>query len=306
MTDAVTAAVTTVGIDLGATHIRAGLLDTAGRLTRIVRHPLPPDPAARRRAPAQVLAQFADAGVDSVGLAVAGTVTEGVLTWSANLGLADVDFAAELPGHRVTVLNDARAAALAEARLGAGAGAPSVLMVTVGTGLGGALVHDGRLHVGTGHAGEIGHLRLDADGPPCRCGNRGCWEQLAGGVALNRTGAALTPRSCTGESVGAALLAAAAAAGEPAAVAALRRHAEHFARGLDSLCAVLAPHVLVLGGGLIARRGPIRDAYLAAADGLRWQDGRTRTAVLGDDAGVLGAALAANSPGIGSGDGGPD
>lgn len=297
---------TTIGIDLGATHIRAGLLDPSGRLTRMVRHPLPPDPAARRRAPAQVLAQFADAGVDAVGLAVAGTVSEGVLTWSANLGLADVDFAAELPGHRVTVLNDARAAALAEARLGAGAGAPTVLMVTVGTGLGGALVRDGRLQVGTGHAGEIGHLRLDADGPTCQCGNRGCWEQLAGGVALNRTGVALARRSGTGAPVGAALLADAAAAGEPAAVAALRRHAQHFARGLDSLCAVLAPHVLVLGGGLVARRGPVRDAYLAAADGLRWHRGRTSPALLGDDAGVLGAALAANSPGIGSGDRDPE
>jgi glucokinase len=125
-------------------------------------------------------------------------------------------------------------------------------------------------------------------------------------VALNRTGTALAGRSGTGEPVGAALLAAAAAAGEPAAVAALQRHARHFARGLDSLCAVLAPHVLVLGGGLIARHGPVRDAYLAAVDGLRWHRGRTSTALLGDDAGMLGAALAANSPAIGSGDDGPD
>jgi glucokinase len=165
-------------------------------------------------------------------------------------------------------------------------------MVTVGTGLGGALVDAGRLRVGTGHAGEIGHLRLDADGPPCRCGNNGCWEQLAGGVALNRTGAALAKE----RGAGAEFLADAAEAGAPDAVAALRWHATQFARGLDSLCAVLAPHVLVLGGGLIARRGPVRDAYLAAATELRWHRGSTRTALLGDDAGVLGAALAANSP----------
>jgi glucokinase len=302
--------VTTLGIDLGATHIRAGLVDRAGGLTRVVRHALPPDPSSRLRAPAQVLTHYLDVDVDAVGLAVAGTVTEGVLTWSANLGLADVDFAAELPGRRVTVVNDARAAALAEARFGAAVDAPTVLMVTVGTGIGGGLVSGGRLQVGTGHAGEIGHLRLDADGPPCRCGHRGCWEQLAGGVALNRTGEPLARRDSTSSrndgptnvadtvdhTTGAALLADAAAAGEPAAVAALGRHATHFARGLDSLCAVLAPHVLVLGGGLIARRGPVRDAYLTAAEGLRWHSGRTRTALLGDDAGVLGAALAANSP----------
>jgi glucokinase len=298
--------VTTIGIDLGATHIRAGLLDPDGHLTRKLRRTLPPDPSTRRRAPAQVLAEYPDIDVDAVGLAVAGTVTDGVLTWSANLGLADVDFAAEMPGQRVTVLNDARAAALAEARLGAGAHAPTVLMVTVGTGLGGALVRDGRLELGTGHAGEVGHLRLDADGPPCACGNHGCWEQLAGGVALNRTGAALAsrhrgPGDPADGTAGAAFLARAAAAGEPEAVAALRWHARQFARGLDSLCGVLAPHVLVLGGGLIARRGPVHDEYVAAADGLRWHRGRTRTAVLGDDAGALGAALAANTAVIGSG-----
>jgi glucokinase len=173
--------VTTVGIDLGATHIRAGLLDPSGRLTRTVRHQLPPDPAARRRAPAQVLAQYADAGVDAVGLAVAGTVSEGVLTWSANLGLADVDFAAELPGHRVTVLNDARAAALAEARLGAGAGAPTVLMVTVGTGLGGAIVSDGRLQVGTGTPGRSGTSGSMPTGRPAGAATAGAGSSWRAG-----------------------------------------------------------------------------------------------------------------------------
>ncbi|MCP2163184.1 ROK family protein [Goodfellowiella coeruleoviolacea] len=282
---------TTIGIDLGATHVRAGLVDQAGRLSRVVRRVLPPDPAARVRTTRQVLAEYADVAVAAVGVAVAGTVRDGVLTWSANLGLSGVDFAAEL-GRPVTVLNDARAAGLAEARLGAGAGAATVLVVTVGTGLGGALVTGGRLHEGTGHAGEVGHLVLDADGPPCGCGNRGCWEQLAGGVALNRTGAALAPTGAA--QPGAARLAAAVTAGQPRATAALERHAAQFARGLDSLCAVLAPHTVVLGGGLIARPGPIRDAYLAAAGTLRWHSGPVHPARLGDDAGVLGAALAAN------------
>ncbi|WP_158224477.1 ROK family protein [Amycolatopsis sp. KNN50.9b] len=280
---------TTLGIDLGATHVRAGLVDRDGRLSDVTRQVLPPGPAARLDAVRAVLAHYPEPA--AVGLAVAGTVRDGVLTWSANLGLSDVDFAAEL-GRPVAVINDARAAGLAEARFGAGAGAATVLLVTVGTGLGGALVTGGRPHEGTGHAGEVGHLVLDAGGPPCRCGSRGCWEQLAGGVALNRTGAGLGPDG--GGTPGAARLAATAAAGQPRAVAALARHAREFARGLDSLCAVLAPHTVVLGGGLVARSGPIREAYLAAARTLRWHTGPVRPARLGDDAGVIGAALAAN------------
>ncbi|NIH79114.1 ROK family protein [Amycolatopsis viridis] len=280
---------TTLGVDLGATHLRAGLVDRAGRLSGVTRQALPPDPTARLDALRSVVAAHPE--VSAVGLAVAGTVRDGVLTWSANLGLSGVDFAAEL-GRPVTVLNDARAAGLAEARLGAGTGAATVLLVTVGTGLGGAVVTGGRLLEGAGHAGEVGHLVLEAGGPPCRCGNSGCWEQLAGGVALNRTGAALGP---AGDGTpGAARLAAAVVAGQPRAVAALEQHARQFARGLDSLCAVLAPHTVVLGGGLIARSGPIRDAYLAAARTLRWHTGAVLPAQLGDDAGVLGAALAAN------------
>ncbi|SDM39896.1 ROK family protein [Allokutzneria albata] len=287
-----------IGIDLGATHIRAAIVLPDGELIGALRRVLPADPSTRRRAATDVagelLARHPGHPVDAVGLAVAGTVDGGVLTWSANLGLDAVDFGAELrasTGRPTAVLNDARAAALAEARMGAGAGAATVLMVTVGTGIGGGLVIDGNVHTGTAHAGEIGHLVLDPDGPPCRCGHHGCWERLAGGVALDATAAELLP---DGKS-GAVALAAAASRGDTTALAAIQRHAREFARGLDSLCAVLAPHALVLGGGIIARPGPVRDAYLAATGTLRWHRGMIRTAVLGDDAGLLGAALAASN-----------
>lgn len=233
--------------------------------------------------------------IDAIGLAVAGTVSTGVLTWSANLGLDGVDFGSQLraaTGRPTTVLNDARAAALAEARVGAGVGAATVLMVTVGTGIGGGLVVDGRLYTGTEHAGEIGHILLDPQGPRCGCGHHGCWERLAGGVALDASGDEL-PLERPTRHTGAAALAAAATRGDPTAKDLLRRHATAFARGLDTLCAVLAPHMLILGGGIIARPGPVREAYLAAARTLRWHRGQTRPAMLGDDAGVRGAALAA-------------
>jgi glucokinase len=189
--------------------------------------------------------------VGAVGLAVAGTVADGVLIWSANLGLAGIDYRSELQeatGRPAAVINDARAAALAEAHRGAGVGAATMLMVTVGTGIGGGLVIDGRLLTGTGDAGEIGHLLIDPRGPRCRCGHRGCWEQLAGGLALD----AAARQEAVAHPSG--LIAAAAAEGQPSAASLaqaamrsdrtanriIRHHARLFGRGLDSLCAVLA------------------------------------------------------------------
>jgi glucokinase len=106
------------------------------------------------------------------------------------------------------------------------------------------------------------------------------------GLALDAAAVAVTGRP------GAAALAEAAARGDQVAISVIRSHAELFARGLDGLCAVLAPQLLILGGGIIARSGPVATAYLAAASKLRWYQGETRTAALGDDARLIGAALA--------------
>lgn len=282
----------TIGMDLGGTHLRAALVDRRGTATALVRRVLPKDLVGRRNAVAaladEILAEHNDRVIDGIGLAVAGTVSDGVLVWSANLGLNGIDFRSELQaatGHRTVVLNDARAAALAEAHSGAAVGAASVLMVTVGTGIGGGIVTDGRLYTGTGHAGEIGHLPLEAQGPLCRCGIHGCWEQLAGGRALDASAVATGRPDAAG-------LADAAARGDQVAADIIRTHASFFARGLDGLCAVLAPQLLILGGGIIARSGPVATAYLAAARKLHWHQGETREAALGDHAGLIGAALA--------------
>lgn len=242
--------------------------------------------------------------IDVIGLAVAGTVRRRVLTWSSNLGMEAVDFQAELQattGHATTVINDARAAALGEAHLGAGVDAVTVLMITVGTGIGGGIVVGDRLYTGTDHAGEVGHIIVDPRGPSCRCGNTGCWEQMASGRSLEaaaRKTAREQPNGriaacAAGGQPNAATLAEAADRGDTIAIRIIRQHATYFARGLDTLCAVLAPHLLILGGGIIARPGPIRKAYVSASRKLRWHRGQTRTAMLGDNAGLIGATLAA-------------
>jgi glucokinase len=189
----------------------------------------------------------------------------------------------------VRVVNDARAAGYAEARRAivpdSRTGGGTVLVVTVGTGIGGAVVVGGRLLEGSGHAGEIGHMSIDPHGRQCDCGRRGCWERLVGGRALRES---LGDRWA---SVGD--LAACAERGDENAVAHIAARAEAFGAGLDSLCAVLAPTTVVLGGGIIARGGPIAAAYTAAARDLRWLRGRLQLSRLGDHAGLMGAGLLA-------------
>ena len=126
-----------------------------------------------------------------VGVGAPGMVDrDGCLRYAPNLPHADgVDWSgligARLPGRRVVVENDANLAVLAEHRLGAARGHRHVVMVTLGTGIGGGIVADGRVQVGaTGFAGEIGHMVVDPTGPPCPCGRRGCWERFASGAGL--------------------------------------------------------------------------------------------------------------------------
>jgi glucokinase len=176
-----------------------------------------------------------------------------VLTWPAHLGLTDVRFAelvttaTALP---TVVVNDARAAGSAEAMLGEAHGHGVTLYVSVGTGIGGAIVVDRRLLTGGGHAGETGHVGVDRDGPPCACGRRGCWEQLAGRRALDRVAATVLAGQLPGGSraPSARHVIAPASLGDDAARDAIRCAARAFAAGLDSVCAVLSPDRAVLGG----------------------------------------------------------
>ena len=151
-----------LGIDLGGSTVRASLIDASGAIVDQVRALLPDGPGRRQQAVLSLARRYRGA-VTATGMAVAGTVRDGVLTWSPNLGLHDVPFARMLreeTGVPAVLLNDAKAAGLAEARIGAGIGRSHVLVLTLGTGIGGALIHDGRLVQGTGDAGEVGHMRL--------------------------------------------------------------------------------------------------------------------------------------------------
>ena len=210
--------------------------------------------------------------------------------------------------------NDANLAVLAEHRLGAARGYGHVVMVTLGTGIGGGIVIDGRVQVGSaGFAGEIGHMVVDPAGPPCPCGRRGCWERYASGAGLGvlareaalagRLGEVVRlaggdPESVRGEDVSAA-----AAAGDPAARQVIEEVGWWVGFGLANLAAVLDPECFVLGGGVVQAGDLLVDAARATFAQLVEGADRRPLAVIvpaafGERAGAVGAALAARQGGL--------
>ena len=263
----------------------------------------------------------ADVGpVEAIGVGVPGLVDDrGVLRFAPNLpGVVQLDLGALLRDRlasvgvdRVVVENDASCAAWGEGRAGAAAGSHHALLVTLGTGIGGGLVLGGSLYRGAnGFAGEIGHMIIDRHGPPCPCGQRGCWERFASGSGLGRLGreAAIAgraprvvelaggdPEAVKGEHVTTA-----AAEGDEAAAAVMAEFAWYLALGLANLANALDPEVIVLGGGLIEAGAvlldPVRSSFhaLVEADAHR-PDVPIVAAALGERAGAIGAALLTRS-----------
>lgn len=274
---------------MGGTWVRAALVSADGVVHAERRVPLPADPAGQLDAPRQAAAPLVADETAGIGLAVAGVVRAGRLVTAANLGLRDVDLAAALAttfGLPTAVVNDAQAAALAEVTLGAARAATSAAYVTVGTGIGGAVVEAGRIVTGRGSAGEFGHMTLWPGGPRCGCGGRGCWERLAGGAALGTVTllparadddarwdwSRLAPRLLTIEDA-----------------------ADFTAWGLRNVVAAVDPDVVVLGGGLALGDARFVDLARAAFAEVRpgWAGAEIRAAELGTRSGVVGAALAA-------------
>ena len=219
-----------------------------------------------------------------------------------------------LPGRSIVIENDANFALLAEHRLGAARGYRHVVMVTLGTGIGGGIVADGRVQVGwAGFAGEIGHMVVDPAGPACPCGRRGCWERFASGAGLGvlareaalagRLGEVVRlaggdPESVRGEDVSAA-----AAAGDPAARQVIEEVGWWVGFGLANLACVLDPECFVLGGGVVQAGELLVDSARATFGELLEGADRRPVAVvvpaaLGERAGAVGAALGARQGGL--------
>jgi glucokinase len=304
-----------LGVDVGGTNSKLALLEVDGARAG---PPGGPDPPPRLLAtatiptgagdPGEVVERLAAAGAGlaaghgplaAAGLGLPGLYEEGsgrvVLlpnlpaTWT---GHPARDQLAGRLGVPVALLNDARAFTLAESRMGAAAGCATVVCLTLGTGVGGGVVVDGRLRMGPhGRAGELGHQVIDVDGPPCGCGNRGCVEAFAAGAALSRLGGQASPEAVF----------AAAAAGDERATAAVAATVGRLAVGIANLVTVLWPERVVVGGGVAAAGerlfGPLRAAVAAAAPLVDPAAYEVVPAALGPAAGSIGAALWAQERG---------
>jgi glucokinase len=297
------------GIDVGGTKCLGVVVDESGVIVRQGRRPTPHGPSAILHVLADLARELRP--YDTLGVGVPGLVTRtGILRAAPNLvdvrELAIGPLLGERLGHPVAVDNDATCAAAAEWRHGAGRGATDMIMVTLGTGIGGGIIAGGRLQRGTnGFAGEIGHIVVHPDGPPCPCGRRGCWERYASGSGLGRLAqeaaasghleavlrAVRDVGSIRGEDVQAA-----AREGDAEALAVVDDYGRWVALGLVNLTNVLDPGVFVLGGGLAVSGdlylAPIKKWFvrLLYSPDLRPHPGLV-FAQRGSEAGAVGAAL---------------
>jgi glucokinase len=309
-----------IGVDIGGTNVRAGLISRQGKVL------------ADARRPAQAAAGFAVSvamaieaaqelltkqklsakQICGLGLAVSGRMdsAKGVCLYSPNFaGPFPVPIAAPIEktlGIAAYMLNDVNTATLGEHRFGAGKGYDQMVMITLGTGIGGGAVIDGKLRIGyTEGFAEVGHMILDAEGPQCGCGNHGCWEALAArdpiikrAVFGLQTGApsilfklakkdlkAITP----------ALITQAASQGDELSLQVLEETAYWVGIGCVNLIQLYNPQVLVIGGGIAGALPYMRPAIQRIIDSrAQMVPGKTckiTPSTLGDDAGIIGGAV---------------
>lgn len=313
-----------LGIDLGATHLRAGVVNVAdGSVhapTKIETDGAQGPAAVIARSAALCERVIAEAGVPraeirGIGIGAPGRVDmeNGVTRFLPNLptNWIDVPLAAQLAGLtglRVTLLNDARALTLGEYTFGAGRGAETMACFTLGTGIGGGLVIHRQLYLAMGgSAGEFGHQVVVPDGLPCTCGGRGCLEAYASGPALAALGArAVLLKHPTRllelaqgdlNRITVALMIQAAEMGDPVARAIFRQAGEFIGIAVSNVVVTLAPQKVVFGGG-VARAGdwllePVRRTLRERVHLVPNDQTEIVTAQLGDEAGLVGAAVRA-------------
>ena len=306
----------TIGLDIGGTKVLGVLLADDGTVEREVRLASPHAGLDALVTTGSAIIDQLDAPGAPVGVGAAGLIDDdGRLRYGPNLPfIRDAplrEALATATGRTVIVDNDAEVATLAEVTYGAGRGARHVLLVTLGTGIGGGMLLDGRMYRGAHNFGaEIGHFTVERDGPLCACGERGHWEAIASGTALGRMA-----REMIASGRGAAILQ--AAGGESGAVTGLHvgqavrdgdadaqqllvQYADNVALGLAGLANIFDPETIVIAGGLVELGpllfGPLGDAFGRHVEAVDYRPAiEIVPALLGERAGAIGAAIHARS-----------
>lgn len=308
-----------IGIDLGGTNIAGGIVDTEGRI--LYKKSVP---TLRSRGALAVIGDIAALctalytefglqknAISAVGVGVPGLVERqsGVIFFSNNLGWDNLpirDMLEKAVGLPVRLENDASVAGIAEFAAGVSRGTNNSLFITLGTGVGGGVIIDGKLFTGAHCAGtELGHFPFNIDGELCSCGLRGCWETYASASALIRMGkeaAERDPQSRIAAIAGstyqidAKAVVAAAKEGDPAARDVFDRYCYYVAMGIAGLINIFDPEIVVIGGGVSGAGefllNPVREIVKAHTVAISEQARpRIELASLGNDAGIIGAAM---------------
>lgn len=310
-----------LGIDLGGTNIVVGVVDDnkkiIGKGKRKTNMPRSADEIfddmvlAANDACKQAGITLDD--ITNVGLGTPGAVDDknGVITYSANLFFHDVkakQMLEERFGKKVYIGNDANCAAFGEFLAGAGEGYSDFIAITLGTGVGGGIIIDNKLLTGfNGAAGEVGHIVIEVDGEKCNCGRNGCWERYASATGLimlterylNETGDPILKKAIEDEGeINAKVAYIAARNGSKGCAEVTEKYARYIAIGMANLINTLQPQVMCIGGG-VSHEGdallePVKK-YLADESYTRDNPAERQTAIrlaeLGNDAGIIGAAL---------------
>lgn len=310
-----------IGVDLGGTGIKVGLLDNEYNIIERA-----DAPTYRDRSSAEILKDMAllckkvmqqkgitEKDVHSIGVGCPGIASpkEGKILFSSNLNFRDVDVKSEIRKYidlDVFVENDANAAALGEVVCGAAKGYNNVVVITLGTGVGGGIIINGKIYAGSYFGGaEVGHQVVQFEkGIQCGCGRSGCWEQYASATALigqAKEAATKYPQSLLVkmaedqdvEKINAKVVFDAAQANDEAAQAVLEQYYKYVGAGISNINNILEPEVVVIGGGMSAQKEKLTDPILAYCKTQMYGGLDLRTdikpAILGNDAGIIGAAL---------------
>ncbi|MBP3300967.1 MAG: ROK family protein [Clostridia bacterium] len=307
-----------IGIDLGGTNIAVGLVNQAGEIVKKTSVP-----TRAERPFEEIFADMADcirkllsetgvkeSEIDSIGIGTPGCIDteKGILIFAGNFKFGKmVDYRALMAKHfdiPVYIGNDANVAALAEAKVGAAKGKTNAIMITLGTGVGGGIIIDGKIYEGHfSAAGELGHIVLVKDGQQCSCGRKGCWEAYASVTALVRqTKEAMqaNPDSIMNktplDAVSGRTAFDAAKKGDKAALAVVDRYEDYIAEGIADMINIFSPEVVVVGGGISKEGDYLLDPVRAKIRGQVFGSGllpdrEIVAARLGNDAGLIGAAL---------------
>ncbi|MDX3926110.1 MAG: ROK family protein [Shinella sp.] len=280
-----------IGVDIGGTNLRAARIASDGRIDAKLQEKSDPDPEIALGRIIDLIRKIDRPDVAAVGIGVPGRVDHqaGLVLSGGYLDLSRIPVVSRIEaavGKPVVVDNDCNMALLAEIAAGAASGLLNVAMLTIGTGIGGAIAENGKIVRGARNAGQLGHITVDHHGRDCVCGRRGCVETESSGMALRRhmTEAGF-PADTTIET-----LFLQAGQEDARARTVLARWAAPLRAAIDTLSATLDPDLVLLGGGLGQAAARALEAFPPAAPWFRTPVG---AASLGDDAGVIGAGLCA-------------